>query len=150
MITRICADDWRDWRTLRIRALTEAPEAFVPTLESIDDRESVWRGRIEAALGCWLAYDGADPVGMVAADPMPDGRLQLASMFVAEPARGAGVGAALIAAVTATAGDRPLYLRVVPGNVAARSVYERAGFVVDVADPDCDGCLAMTYSPHHS
>jgi len=144
-VRRISADDWRDWRTIRIRSLTEAPEAFVPKLAGVDDREAAWRSRIDAALACWIAYDEDQPVGMVAADPMDDGRVQLASMFVGAEARGRGMGSALIGEVIRAAEDRALFLRVKADNEAALSLYAHTGFVATHTPPDADGCLTMSF-----
>lgn len=144
IICRISGDDWRDWRTIRIRSLTEAPDAFVPQLTGVDDREVTWRSRIDGAIGCWIAYDD-EPVGMIAADAMDDGRVQLASMFVGAEARGAGVGAALIREVIQVAGERVLFLRVKAGNEAALSAYARAGFALVNDRADADGCLTMVF-----
>lgn len=145
-ISRISADDWEQWRAIRLRSLTESPEAFASSVRTVaakQDREDLWRSRIATAVGCWLASDGQTPVGMVALDRMPDESLQLVSMFVGAEARGRGVGASLVDAVVAAAGDTPLYLRVMDGNQAAVRVYQRAGFVLTSDCADGEGCLRM-------
>ena len=56
--------------------------------------------------------------------------VELVSMWVAPTARGHGVGASLVNAVTGWATGRDVHLWVTEGNTAARALYERCGFVV--------------------
>lgn len=143
-VRRIEPDDWRDWRAVRLRALTEAPEAFADSVRTAAvDSEDAFRGRIAAAEAAFVAYLDDAPVGQVAMDVMPDGRCQLMSMFVGAEARRSGVGAALIAAVVEAAGERQVHLRVMDGNTAAVRTYERAGFELDGAPADAEHCLTM-------
>lgn len=147
-LRRITAEDWQAWREIRVRSVEESPEAFaaqVRTITAEQDREPRWRDRIMHAVGCWIAFDGERPVGMVALDRMDDGRLQLASMFVGSEARRCGVGAALIDAVVRESVGHDLYLRVMAGNDPAAAAYQRAGFVLTDTTCDPDGCLTMTY-----
>ncbi len=63
---------------------------------------------------------------------------QILGLAVAEEARGAGVGRALIGAVVAVArrqGARRITLRVLGHNTPARRLYEAAGFVVEGVQP---------------
>lgn len=143
-VRQIGPDDWRDWRAVRLQALRDDPEFFGTRLSDVDDRESAWRARIEAADACFLAVLDGSTCGMVAADPTPEG-LRLQAMFVTGQAREHGVGQALIDSVVKHAGDRPLHLCVVEDNPQASSVYERAGFLHDGAEPDADGHLFMHY-----
>ncbi len=153
-VRRITEHDWSDWRAIRLRALAEAPEAFGSRLDEVDDREPTWRARIEAAEACFLASAGDAVVGMVAADPVPDG-IALQSMFVVDEARGRGVGSRLIDAVLTVAGQRPLVLGVMGANAPAIRAYERAGFVHDdhVSAVDCELTMRhdrSTEEKHHA
>lgn len=165
-VRRVTEEDWSDWRTLRLRALAEAPDAFGSRLDQVDDRETSWRVRIAATEACFLCFDGDTPVGMVAADPSTadsttggpttddpaTDNLVLQSMFVAPAVRGRGIGRALIDAVVAHAAGRPVVLGVMPGNTAAIGAYERAGFVHDdsVAGIACEVTMRFVPSPEES
>lgn len=64
--------------------------------------------------------------------PLAPGQMLIDGLFVAEAARGLGVGTALIEAVVAEAlrcGMQEVRLEVVEGNDRARALYERRGFV---------------------
>jgi ribosomal protein S18 acetylase RimI-like enzyme len=131
------AGDWQAWRSVRLAALTEAPDAFGSRLhEWADAPEDRWRARlsISGALDL-LAFDTDRdrPVGMASGVPDPDDgtRATLISMWVDPVARGRGVAEALITAITgwaASSGAVALGLSVMPDNIAARRTYARNGF----------------------
>lgn len=76
-------------------------------------------------------------LGCVALIPIADGGLELAKMAVAEEARGAGLGAALIEAAVARAralGAPRVYLETSSRLPAAIRLYERMGFTHEAAD----------------
>ncbi|KUM36789.1 GNAT family N-acetyltransferase [Arthrobacter sp. EPSL27] len=135
----ISADGWRVWRSVRLTALSDAPDAFGSRLLDWADAPEVrWRERlsIPGAIDL-LAFDsdGNVPVGMVTGTPVKDNasRAELISMWVAPAVRGRGVATALITAVArwaAVTGAATLALSVMPDNVAARRTYERNGFAV--------------------
>ncbi len=139
--------DWRAWRAIRLRSLTEAPEAFASSVREWtveNDREDRWVERMEHADVCLLAEVDGSVVGLVALDPEPGG-CQLVSMFVAAEARRLGVGRALVADVVAAANGRPLRLRVMASNTDGVAFYESVGFVLEPGPPDLDGCLTMRH-----
>ena len=145
VIDQIDADGWADWRHVRIRALTENPEAFAGSVtlwSGTQDTEANWRARLSEPGAYFLAYENDAPVGMVAASPSGSG-VDLISMWVAPEDRHRGIGGRLIAEVVEWAGSRPVSLRVMNGNEAAIAVYESRGFVLDPADADGEGCRAM-------
>lgn len=135
----ISADGWRAWRSVRLTALSDAPDAFGSRLHEWADAPEVrWRERlsIPGAIDL-LAFDsdGNVPVGMVTGTPDKDNasRAELISMWVTPAVRGRGVATALITAVArwaAGTGAATLALSVMPDNVAARRTYERNGFTV--------------------
>ena len=99
-IRRIRADEWRELRDLRLRALQDAPDAFGSTYEEESgDTESQW---MEWASG---AADGGSSFGVIAVDeeacwigmaigaPHSDhpGEAGLFAMWVDPAARGSGV-----------------------------------------------------------
>lgn len=66
MVIRVATpDDWREWRTLRLAALRDAPDASLA--DWADAPEERWRARLEgshnvlADLGVRLEYKGLNP-----------------------------------------------------------------------------------------
>jgi ribosomal protein S18 acetylase RimI-like enzyme len=127
-------DDWAAWRDLRRRALTDAPDAFGASLEREQGyTEQDWRSRLEGGR-CVLARTvdepGGETVGMGGSYEEEPGTWAVVSMWVAPEVRGQGVGGRILEAVLSrprTDGSR-VQLWVADGNLAARRVYERAGF----------------------
>ena len=131
--------------------LAEPRDAFaVAALTMQDDREcgaTVEPGFLDRFADAWLAdrarvtllaeeQDGR-PVGVVTAAVVtklpssrrPDGRwLHVSLLFVTRDARGAGLGAALLAALRRWAGEHGVERMQLDAAPAARGVYERAGF----------------------
>src|SRR4051794_3308252 len=128
-IRRIRADEGPRLRALRLHALADAPMAFSSTLsrEQVYS-DDVWRERAAGSSnGCdratFVAEDGKRWVGMATGLAHPDGSksaaASLVAMFVDGTARRAGVGAALVQAVSAWAracGAQRLSLWVTVGN----------------------------------
>ncbi|MGI8868833.1 MAG: GNAT family N-acetyltransferase [Mycobacteriales bacterium] len=141
-------NEWPLWRAARLAALAQAPHAFGSRLEDWQgdgDREDRWRGRLEipGSLNLTALVDDA-LAGMASGVPTSDPAVaELISMWVAPPARGAGVGDALIAAVAdwaRDAGAAELHLAVTLGNEPALRLYRRHGFVATgQVDPMPDG-----------
>ncbi|MEU0008322.1 GNAT family N-acetyltransferase [Streptomyces sp. NPDC006314] len=129
-------DDWVRWRELRLVALADAPYAFASALadwQGDGDREERWRARLSIPDSYHvLAELGGRPVGMVSGVLEPrDGAVDLISLWVAEEARGQGVGDHLVRAVVHWAvrrGAEVVRLAVTPGNVHAVALYRRHGF----------------------
>jgi ribosomal protein S18 acetylase RimI-like enzyme len=140
-------DDWTDWRLLRQRSLAEDPDAFSSSTvmwTGANDTEERWRARL-ADGPCFIAYADGRPVGMVAGWVVDD-ETQLTSMWVAPEARRRGVGRMLIEQVIDWSAGRPLSLRVMDGNQAAITAYERQGFVLRDGT-DAEGCRRMLRTP---
>lgn len=145
------ADDWQVWRRLRLAALGEAPYAFASRLadwQGPSDTEERWRARLAGShTHDLVAEDGGGPVGMASGitTAAPD-TVELISMWVAPPARGRGVGDALIAGVELWArrlGAGTLRLSVAEGNAAAAAVYRRNGFHDVPGSREADGTWRM-------
>jgi GNAT superfamily N-acetyltransferase len=133
------AHEWRTYRDLRLRALTDSPDAFEATLAGEESRaDGEWANRL--ALGAddrWnlplLAEVAAQPVGLAwgrIEKTTPD-VARVYQMWVAPAHRGQGAGRILLEAIIAwasAAGVRRLGLGVTCGESPARGLYVRAGF----------------------
>lgn len=129
-------DDWSEWRSARLDALTGSPRAFTTVIsdwEGQGDTERRWRDRLTSVPFNRLARRGAETVGMVSAvTDAGDGSVELLSLWVAPGSRGAGVGDALVDAVIGWArgqSARSMVLRVIEGNDPAERLYRRHGLV---------------------
>jgi ribosomal protein S18 acetylase RimI-like enzyme len=123
-------------RTVRLRALGDAPMAFGSTLAREEGYEpEKWeRWAAESASGERQAIFIAEPEAGMASGVIDDADPALAhlyAMWVARDARGTGAGTALVDAVVAWATDRGaerLTTSVTEGNAAAMALYAAAGF----------------------
>ena len=131
-------------RSLRLRALSDAPDQFTSTYEREAARHHEDWGRWLAPGATFVAEDdGGHPVGLVAAVPDDEERAvtHLMAMWVDPAARGTGVGDALVAAVLDWAARHArarTRLHVMAANAPACRLYERNGFVA-VAEVERDG-----------
>ncbi|MEO7007061.1 MAG: GNAT family N-acetyltransferase [Terrimesophilobacter sp.] len=127
-------DQWRTIRDLRLRALTDAPDAFCSTLEreqAFD--ESTWKSRLESAHTVF-AWERADAVGTATGKPDPHegGGREIVGMWVDPAHRGIGLATALIVELMRWAraeGSSSIALWVAEDNEPARRLYEKCGFV---------------------
>lgn len=139
-IRTLDATEWQVYRSTRLAALQDAPEAFGGSYEhAAEYPDQQWRDWCTQP--SWFAFaDGAasaeqrvKPIGMVRVfrhndKPLPE----LVSMWVSPWARGTSAAGGLVTAVLDWArieGDPGVYLRVMTANSRARSLYERVGFV---------------------
>lgn len=136
-IERLHSDAWRRLKSVRLRSLADAPDAFGSTLaEAQDLRESDWRQQLDALATYVAVSDGVDEgldVGIArgVTDHANPHNAYLVSMWVAPEARGAGAGERLIQAVVhwaRAAGHSRLLLDVADANLPAVRLYERMGF----------------------
>lgn len=126
------------FKTVRLRALQDAPYAFSATYakeSQFDDEE--WLRRVDRMSGDkgvgFLAVDGETACGIVGAflDANDATRAQLVSMWTASAYRQSGVGRLLVKEVLAWARLRKarlLLLMVTSNNEGAIRFYERLGF----------------------
>jgi ribosomal protein S18 acetylase RimI-like enzyme len=135
----IGTQEWVDWRSLRLAALEEAPQAFTSKLadwQAADEER--WFDRLtDVGLNMIADLDGR-PAGMISATvPDATGAAELISTWVTPAARGHGVGDAMVDAVIAWAVDQGadrVVLSVAPHNDHAAALYRRHGFV-DAGEP---------------
>jgi adenylate kinase family enzyme/GNAT superfamily N-acetyltransferase len=133
-VRQVGPDAWQEWRSIRLRALAESPQAFTTRLEDwqgAGDTQSRWRDRLHSVPFNVVAYLDGRSVGMVSAGSDPSNRsVELLSLWVAPEERGGGVGDSLVSAVVEWArahAARSLVLRVIEGNGAAERLYLRHG-----------------------
>jgi GNAT superfamily N-acetyltransferase len=152
-------EDWERLRDVRLAALRDAPEAFASTLEATEGLPQ-WRWEGWATGDDWGAElvtfveepaPGAPFAGLATGAIFHDDRAtaNLFAMWVAPPARRAGLGRALVDAILEWAHERGVahvILRISEGNQAAQRLYESAGFVLDDDDrePLREGSAVVT------
>ncbi len=130
-VRRLGVDDWAEFRSVRLTALQESPEAFVATHEEeAAAPEDFWRARMERSVRLLAESDG-EVVGVVSIGAYAEEAhiAQLFGLWVAPERRGSGVATALVRAgakVAANAGNRQLYYWV--GTDNARAVAFASGF----------------------
>ena len=133
-VRRSVAADWPALKALRLAALLDAPTAFgVSHAEALHNPDSQWLARADGSgpATFFMAFDGAQAIGMAAAVGAADDRIGLIAMWVAPAWRGGehGVGGRLVDAVKEHAAGADITLEVAPTNTRAVAFYQRQGFV---------------------
>ena len=127
------------FRDVSLRSISESPDAFVATLDQIQDEPPAYWEQLldfiaESPLDTiYLAFSGQRCIGFTAAriDSNDPALSQLRWMWVESDFRGAGVGARLLDTVIEWAnsrGIRKMELRVSENQTAAIRLYESKGF----------------------
>ena len=97
--------DWELFRSVRLRALEESPEAFVAThADEVAEDDGFWKARIARSQRLLAEADG-QPVGIasVGAVKDEDDKAQLFGLWVEPERQSSGVATALVKAGAATA-----------------------------------------------
>jgi ribosomal protein S18 acetylase RimI-like enzyme len=134
-VRRLAPDDWHVWRDIRLTALAQAPYAYGSSLaREREFGEATWRARLARESGMSaMALTNADAVGIIAGwTPEWTDVVFLVALWVDPAARGRGAGDALVTEVVDWATERGyprVELRVADGNVAARRLFLRNGFI---------------------
>jgi GNAT superfamily N-acetyltransferase len=138
-IRALRGDEWRLWRSLRLRAVEESPDSFRSTLgQESAEADEWWRDLIRATAehprGLLLVAEAdSDPVGMLFGRLDDEAEvLEIGAMWVDPEVRRHGAGTGLVEAAFAWArgaGAARAELWVTKGNEAAERLYENAGFV---------------------
>ena len=155
---RITPDEWDLLRELRLRSLSDAPDAFgqrydVAASEPVGEWQAAARASAAGDRRAWFICraDDGTPVGLVQARRRPPSDCLLFSMWVAPEARRTGAGRALVDAVRDWArgwGADKVVLWVFGANEGAMRFYERISFQVVPEGADAEsgrafGALAM-------
>jgi ribosomal protein S18 acetylase RimI-like enzyme len=123
-VRRLRPDDWQDFREIRLRSLADSPDAFGSTLEREQAfGEDDWRQRLTG-----LVYVVDDP-GPVSVGGIFDnaGTPHVWGMWTDPAHRRLGHARRILDALIPA--GTPAQLDVNVANVAARTAYERYGFV---------------------
>lgn len=139
-------DDWPLWRSARLTALTDAPEAFPDAIAAWETGgQERWRAHLgDPSMLKLVAVAADEPVGLIRGRLEPDAAW-IHSLWVRPDQRGTGLAQKLIRAVEDWA--RPhvdlIKLDVVPTNDHAIALYHRLGYQeLDL----CDGFLEFDKS----
>jgi RimJ/RimL family protein N-acetyltransferase len=132
-IRQAVPDEWREYRDIRLRALSTAPEAYGTTWADESSRdEAWWRGRVAGAHNLVAWHEGT-AVGTAVG--IPDrheiGSREIVAIWVEPEFRGRGLAQQLVMNLVGWATDASadaIALWVSDGNDVARRVYERCGF----------------------
>ncbi|MCU1536564.1 MAG: family acetyltransferase [Humibacillus sp.] len=127
----LTADDWDVLREIRLRALSDSPEAFGGTLaQSLSQPEDFWRGRLSGPGITVVAVEASQTVAMGGAYVPDEGHASVWGMWTDPESRGRGVGSLVLDHLLAWCRPRGLAveLRVVEGNPLARGLYTSRGF----------------------
>jgi ribosomal protein S18 acetylase RimI-like enzyme len=155
-IRRLAPADALSFRTLRLRALREHPDAFTSSYE--DDRDQPVEAAAARLAGhaFWGAYQGSELYGILGLERETRAKNRhkatVVGMYVAPEVAGQGVGRALLDALLGHArgaGVQSLVLTVTEGNAAATRLYEAAGFRSFGVEPDAIRVDGRSYAKNH-
>ncbi|MGB3305570.1 MAG: GNAT family N-acetyltransferase [Thermomicrobiales bacterium] len=142
-ITKLDPGAWQEFKVLRLEALATDPQAFEASYDEVHAKpDTYWTERLQDIAegeGSWLLFARQEQrlVGMIGASIAEERHIaEITSVFVAEDARGWGIGTGLMNAILRELRqDRcilRLRLHVNASQVAAVHLYDRFGFhIVD-------------------
>lgn len=131
-------EDWQEFRTIRLAALTDSPDAFVASVEEEQEYdEAFWRERMRRSVRLVAQREredpaaGVDQLGVVSLGSANDEEDRVAEIFglwVAPEARGTGVATMLVEASAARArGDGRTHVAYWVGTDNGRAVAFASG-----------------------
>ncbi len=139
-IVSLSVEEWRQYRSLRLRALKEDPEAFSSIFEvEASKPDEFWQGRLgDASKGekSWLLFarEAGKLVGMIGAY-IPEGSGDtptIVSVYVPSEERGKGISRRLMQEMLKTLSSKPdlrkVRLAVNITQIAAVNLYRAFGF----------------------
>jgi ribosomal protein S18 acetylase RimI-like enzyme len=157
-IRRLGPNDATGYRTLRLRALWEFPQAFTSRYEEDEKLPPEAAGK---RLGSdhnkfWGAFDGDELCGMVGLERETRAKnrhkAKVVGMYVAHERTGRGIGRALMTALIDDARASRLellVLTVTEGDGAALRLYERCGFRSFGIEPRAIKVDGHAYAKNH-
>jgi ribosomal protein S18 acetylase RimI-like enzyme len=124
-------EDWAVFRSLRLRALADSPDAFAVTWAEADQEpEAFWRERASGPQPVVLAFDGDQAIAMGGVHaPEDTADAFIWDIWVEPESRGKGLGTRIVRELVAYADElrRDAVLHVSEHN-DARGLYEASGF----------------------
>jgi GNAT superfamily N-acetyltransferase len=132
-VRSLTEDDWQTYRSARLAALVESPEAFVATAEAEQEfPEKEWRDRMNRSHRLLAEVDdetvGVASVGEIRETDTP-GAAELFGLWVRPSSRGSGVASALVRAGAETARNNgKTHLAYWVGSDNGRAVAFASGF----------------------
>lgn len=155
-IRRLAPADALSFRTLRLRALREHPDAFTSRWEDEQQQPVEASAARLAGHAFWGAYQGPELYGFVGLERETRvknrHKATVVAMYVAPEVAGQGVGRALLGALLSHArseGVASLVLTVTEGNGAAQHLYEGVGFRSFGIEPDAIRVDGRSYAKNH-
>jgi ribosomal protein S18 acetylase RimI-like enzyme len=135
-VREVTKHDWRLLRQVRLRALQDAPHAFISSYKvEVNYTERHWRDLIRDDSRWLVAFLGPEPVGLAAATTERGAgsskECHVEGMWVAPSHRNSGVARELMTKLINTMGAQgvqTILLWVLDGNDAARNAYRHLGF----------------------
>jgi ribosomal protein S18 acetylase RimI-like enzyme len=123
-LRRVGSDDWELYQEIRLRALSDSPDAFGSTLERERGfTEDEWRTRLTGAVYVVLDPDAVS-VGGLFDDA---GTARVWGMWTDPAHRGRGHARAILDTLLPAGASAELHVNI--ANAVGRRVYERFGFV---------------------
>lgn len=143
--TRLTPSAWQDFKVLRLDALATDPQAFEASFDELHAKpDTYWTERLQDVAegnGSWLLFAKREQrlVGMIGALIAEERHVaNLTAVFVAEEARGRGIGTGLMSAILRELRQersiQRLRLYVNTSQTAAMHLYDRFGFRIVVAE----------------
>jgi ribosomal protein S18 acetylase RimI-like enzyme len=157
-VRRLVAADAPVYRTLRLRALREHPEAFTSSYEEDAAQPAAMAAQRLASpdFAAWGAFEGSELYGILGLERERRAKNRhkgvVVGLYVAPEVARHGVGGALLEALIAharAAGVQSLVLTVTEGNASALALYEQAGFRSIGVEPDAIRVAGRSYAKNH-
>jgi RimJ/RimL family protein N-acetyltransferase len=143
MIKKLDKNDWREWKKIRLEALTKSPDSFLSTFEEENKNpDEFWSSQLEQSLKFGYFIDN-EIVGcsglLIEKAAKISHTATLWGMYVKDDFRGSGVGLALVNFVKDYAKKnhvKHLYLGCNTENLRAVKLYKKCGFKIYGTRPD--------------
>ncbi len=157
-IRRLDPGDASAYRTLRLRALWEYPQAFTSSYAEDETvpPEASERRLASAHQRFWGAFEGGELCGIVGLECQTRAKNRhkgkVVGMYVAHEQMGRGIGTALMNALVQdarTAGLELLVLTVTEGDSSAVRLYQRSGFRSYGIEPHAIKVDGRAYAKNH-
>lgn len=155
-VRRLAPADALQFRSLRLRALREHPDAFTSSWEEERGLPVESAAARLSAHAFWGAYQGSELYGFVGLEREARAKNRhkatVVAMYVAPEAAGQGVGRALLQALLEHARAerlQSLVLTVTQGNERALKLYEAAGFRSFGVEPDAIRIAGRSFAKNH-